>query len=55
MTPETEAQIRNVQKFGRYASWFCGLAAVMLAIFFTFSALNIVSGPTWEGFKVATT
>ena len=52
MTPETEAQIRNVRKFGRYASWFCGLVAAMAAILFVFSVWNIVSGPTSEGFKV---
>jgi signal transduction histidine kinase len=53
MTPEVETQVRNVRKFGRYGSWFCGLGAALLAIAFIVSAWNILSGPTWEGFSVA--
>jgi hypothetical protein len=53
MTPEVEAQVRNVRKFGRYGSWFCGLGAVLLAIAFIASAGNILAGPTRETFVVA--
>jgi hypothetical protein len=52
MTPGIEAQIRNVQKFGRYGSSVCGLGAALLAIAFIVSAWNILSGPTWAGFSV---
>jgi hypothetical protein len=45
MTPETEARVRSVQKFGRYARSICGFFAVMLCLLLFGMTAVIVSGP----------
>jgi hypothetical protein len=52
MTPETEAQIRNVRKFGTYARSASGIAGAILIFAFVVSLWNIVAGPTSSSFKV---
>ncbi len=52
MTPETEAQIRNVRKFGGYAHSISGIAGAFLVINFVLSVWIIVSGPTPISFKI---
>ena len=53
MTPETEAQVRNIRKFGGYAHTVSAIAGAFLVIHFVLSAWIIVSGPTPISFKVA--
>jgi hypothetical protein len=48
MTPETEAEIRNVKKFGRYARQFCMLIAVVVGLSLPLTALSILAGPRWS-------
>jgi hypothetical protein len=50
--PETEARIRNVQKFGKNARQFCTLAAAMLGIFLLVSWAQIVVGPGFAGARI---
>jgi len=52
MTPETEAQIRNVRKFGSYAHSFSTLAAVLLVVYFVVWEWSIASGALSHAFKV---
>jgi hypothetical protein len=52
MRPETEARIRNVQKFARNGWQFCALAGVMLAIFALANGAKIVAGPRMAGTRI---
>src|SRR5438477_4372852 len=52
MTPETEAQIRSVRKFGTYAHSLSTLAAVLLVIYFVVWEWSIASGALSHAFKV---
>jgi hypothetical protein len=45
MRPETEARIRSVQKFGRFARSFCAFVATLLAIFTLITWAVLLSGP----------
>jgi len=45
MTPETEARVRSVQKFGRYARSICAFFAAMLGLLMLGMTAVIVSGP----------
>ena len=53
MTPETEAQIRHIRKFGGYAHSVSGIAGAFLVINFVLSVWIILSGPNSISFKVA--
>ena len=52
MTPETEAQIRHVRKFGGYGHSLSTLAAVLLVIYFVVWEWSIASGALSHAFKV---
>jgi hypothetical protein len=52
MTPETEAQIRNIRKFGTYARSASGIAGGVLVFSFLWLVWNIVAGPISSGVKV---
>ena len=53
MTPETEAQIRNIRKFGGYAHSVSALAGAFLVMNFVISVWVILSAPSSISFKVA--
>jgi hypothetical protein len=52
MTPETEAQIRNIRKFGGYAHSVSGIAGAFLVINFVLSVWIILSRPNSISFRV---
>jgi Protein of unknown function (DUF2975) len=52
MSPETEAQISNVRKFGRIAKSLCALAAVVLVLFLLVSWWSILCAPRVGGFEI---
>jgi DUF2975 family protein len=52
MTPETEAEIRKVKKFGRSARQFCVLIAVVVGLSVPLSLLAIMAGPRWNTARI---
>jgi len=52
MSPETEAQIRNIRKFGTYACSVSRIAGAALVLSFVLSAWSIVAGSTSSAVRV---
>ena len=52
MSPETEAQIRNIRKFGTYARSASGIAGAVLVFSFLLLAWNILAGPISSSVRV---
>ena len=52
MTPETEAQIRNVKRFGRNARQVCALIAVVVGLALPVSVASILASPRWAGTRI---
>ena len=52
MTPETEAQIRNVKKFGRYARQFCMLIGVVVGLSMPVSVASVLASGHWAGTRI---
>ena len=53
MTPEIQAQVRHIQKFGRYARQFCLLIGVVLGVSVPLILWSIFAGPRVKTLQIS--